>query len=552
MEKLNLQVEIKKKASSAILALLLSFATVCMTRVHFEGDIWGTVNVNYVSEFGISAILLGLFLFLIYLFLICFCEKYIKRFFEKTACSEKIEGEHPGKIILFWAVIIFLAWLPYYLSYYPGGVYSDTFASISYAMSGVLTNRHPFCYTALIWIFIKIGRLFGRSLTWSIGLFTAIQMLALECEFLYCIFWMLRHQINRGIRIIITLFWTFFPLIPLYAISVWKDTPFCMAVLFWMLFIVDLYLELCSGKYTAKTIAGFLAGGILVAFTRNNGSYIVALFVFLLVFVLWKKMRTDKHSRIVMLCSLLMLGGIFVIQGPGYKMLGIEKTETVENFGIPLQQIGAVVACDGDISEEQKECINHFIPYENVREHYSPMLADNLKWYGGLDGYYLSRHTGEFLRLWFQLLKQNPSIYVKSYMIATSGFWNIDIATGDAYVQVDVWNNEIGVVQKDYFSDWFGFSFRHFTDPRYYISSAWFFWIFLIAAWYIVQHYGWKSILLFLPQLGIWLTLMVATPIAVSLRYIAAAMFTLPFVILVPLLLERIQREQDFNEKQEI
>ncbi len=44
---------------------------------------------------------------------------------------------------------------------------------------------------------------------------------------------------------------------------------------------------------------------------------------------------------------------------------------------------------------------------------------------------------------------------------------------------------------------------------------------------------------LFIPQLGVWITLMIAVPVAVSLRYIAANMFTLPFIIIVPLLIYR-------------
>ena len=106
-----------------------------------------------------------------------------------------------------------------------------------------------------------------------------------------------------------------------------------------------------------------------------------------------------------------------------------------------------------------------------------------------------------------------------------------------------IWNESSGIVQKDYFSELFGFSFRHFTDPRRYISCAWFFWFFFVSAWFCMKHYGWKSIFPFTPQLGIWITIMIATPIAASLRYIAALMFTLPFVIIIPMLLERTKQE---------
>lgn len=420
-----------------------------------------------------------------------------------------------------------------------GGVYSDTLTSISYIRSDTLTNRHPICYTILIGLFMYIGELCGKDLTWSVGLFTITQMFILGCEFLYCISWMVKHRVNKSVRIATALFWIFFPLIPLYSISVWKDTPFCMAVLFWTPFIIDLYLEMLDISFRAKTIVGFLIGGILTAFTRNNGIYVVIFVVFVELILILKRMWIDKGNRCLGMCSAGMLFAILFIQGPVYDMLGISQTEGVENFGIPLQQIGAVVAYDGHITEEQKENINRFIPYENIKGHYSPMLADDLKWYAGLNGQYLEEHEDEFLRLWWELLWQNPSIYIKSYMMATAGFWNVDVSTGDAYVQTFIWNESSGIVQKDYFSELFGFSFRHFTDPRRYISCAWFFWFFFVSAWFCMKHYGWKSIFPFTPQLGIWITIMIATPIAASLRYIAALMFTLPFVIIIPMLLER-------------
>lgn len=405
--------------------------------------------------------------------------------------------------------------------------------------SGILTNRHPVCYTMVMGMFMHIGDMLNKDLTWSIGFFTAVQMLVLEIEFLYFVSWMLRQRVNRYVRIVSSLFIVFFPLIPLYAISVWKDTPFCMAVFFWMMFVVDLYLEALKGKIQVKTLVRFVIGVFLVAFTRNNGIYIVSLFVLVWVLLFFKKIRKEKKYLKVAGVEILTVIVIYLIQGPGYNIMGIAQTKTVENFGIPLQQIGAVVSYEGSITEEQKQVINKFIPYENIKEHYSPALVDNLKWYAGLNEQYMSEHIFEFLELWFSLLKQNPLIYVRAYLMETLGFWNVDVSTADGYVQNFIWGKGKSIEMHDYFLEWFGFSFQHFVNPRHTISCAWFFWAFFITAWFSMKHYGKKTVILFMPQLGTWMTLMIATPIAVSLRYIAANMFTLPFVVIVPILLVR-------------
>ena len=162
----------------------------------------------------------------------------------------------------------------------------------------------------------------GKDLNWSLGAFTAIQMLVLELEFIYFISWMLRNKIKDSIRIMFSLFFIFFPLIPLYAVSVWKDTPFCMAVLFWMMFVVSLYLEICDGKYNFKTFAGFLTGAFLTAFTRNNGIYIVAISVFVLILVLYKNDYVCKKiKRKVIYNSIVSVVIIFFIQGIVYDTL---------------------------------------------------------------------------------------------------------------------------------------------------------------------------------------------------------------------------------------
>lgn len=520
---------------NVFLSIVLSLCIVLTTRVQFS-NIWGTIEENYFTKFGMSAIVLFILTFCFILIGIHLTDAMIKNFFEKFSCQE--QEPNRKKIIGIWAMVIFIAWIPYYLSYYPGGIYSDTFFSIRYIMSDTLTNRHPFFYTLLIGLSMKLGTMLNKGLTWSIGFFTMMQMLILECEFLYFVSWMLCHKLNRFVRVGSSIFFVFFPLIPLYAVSVWKDTPFCMAVLFWMMSVVDLYFEIVNNKYNVRNLVRFSVGIILVAFTRNNGIYIVMLSVFVMLTIIICKSQKERLSYIIAGGGILITVIIYLIQGPGYSFAGIEQTETVENFGIPLQQIGAVVAYDGFITEEQRLEIDNFIPFDNIKEHYAPTLADELKWYAGLEEEYLSANPKDFLKLWLGLFRQNPSICLKAYLMSTVGFWNIDVATNDAYVQNFVWSNDLGVEMHDYFIEWFGFSFQHFANPRHMISCAWFFWIFFIMAWFSMKHYGNNTIFLFIPQLGIWITLMIATPIAVSLRYIAANMFTLPFAVIVPLLLE--------------
>lgn len=520
-----------------LLSAILSFVVVLITRVHFSGSASASAAENYFTKFGFSSIVLFIVLFVAFYFLIPFLDSKLYGCLQK-ARTEEGETNH-GKAIRFWSILIAVAWLPYYLSYYPGGIYSDTFTSISFHYAGIICNRHPIFYNALLGLAIRFGELFGQDLGWSMGFFLAVQMILMEVEIIWFLHWMLVHRIDRRIRVCIMAFMVFFPLIPLYAISIWKDTLFSMAFFLWFMFAVDLFLDLKQQRWNIKTLAGYVIGMFLVAFTRNNGMYVVAFAAVMFVILtctcslqLMKKLFTYG----VLLFSAML---IYFIQGYVYRHAGVIPTDIVEDIGIPIQQICSVVVYDGDITEAQKESINRFIPYENIEEYFRPCVVDSIKWYADMDWGYLELHKPEFWDLWKHLLLQNPQIYIEEYLLETLGFWNVDVSGSNGYVMTEVWSNDYGVAQNDYFEKLFGFSFQHFVNPRHYISCAWFFWVFLIGMVFIMKHYKWTDCVMFMPQMGVWLTLMVATPLAISLRYVSPLLFTLPFAVIVPVLLEQ-------------
>ena len=157
------------------LAAVLSLGTTIMTRVRYTG-LGGPKEDNFVARFGVSSIVLFCLLFVVFLFAIHYTNEPMKTILARIALKEQ-RRQSRKRIIGIWAVVIVLAWIPYYLSYYPGGIFADTLGSIRYALAGDLTNRHPFFYTVLIGLSIKAANLFHRDLTWAIGFFTAVQML---------------------------------------------------------------------------------------------------------------------------------------------------------------------------------------------------------------------------------------------------------------------------------------------------------------------------------------------------------------------------------------
>ena len=136
-----------KKADpvSAALACWIALCTTAATRVNITGGSGGKNGENYVSAFGWKAVLLFLCVFTLGILLLPRVSMALRAGLCRVSAADggdrTVYWRRWGRR---WAVINILAWLPYYLSYYPGGIYVDTFASVIYYYEGRLSNRHPF------------------------------------------------------------------------------------------------------------------------------------------------------------------------------------------------------------------------------------------------------------------------------------------------------------------------------------------------------------------------------------------------------------------------
>ena len=74
-------------------------------------------------------------------------------------------------LVIATIVLIFLAYLPFFLRYYPGIVTSDSYSQIE-QMIGILEpeDHHPITHTAIIGIFANIGLKMFNNIVYSLCL----------------------------------------------------------------------------------------------------------------------------------------------------------------------------------------------------------------------------------------------------------------------------------------------------------------------------------------------------------------------------------------------
>lgn len=527
----------------------------------YSGDIFGSTELNYIRDFAAEDIVIwlaaGALIFMLAL-LLGLAYIYAGNNFKNRAGWEKPAvtalfrrrgrgalREGAGELscaraFLFCFGVLLLLWLPYLLTYMPGAVFADGFASIKQVLNGTFSNHHPILYTFFVGVCIRIGELLvPGSINAGIAVYTAVQTAIMAAVMAYSIVWLYKKGIRAAYCAACLLFIALFPLFPYYAVATWKDTLFSLALYLYALCHADIMLSRGECLSGVKGAANYLILTFFVCFLRNNGIY-VCLFSLVLLAILYHRVIKKNLWRFL-LCAGALLALTLVIQGPVYSALGL-STEFAESVSVPNQQIFAVFSDDeGVYTQEEADFISNIWDIDEIKEKYTPSLADTPKAYmSRFDREFLERHKAEYFKVWIGLAAKNPKIIINAWLLDTMSFWSPSKGGPEAYVQLGVWPNDYKVEQIDVFKSIFGWSFGDIVQPRSYMSIGLPFWLFILffaVSAVCSQEKKWiRRILPALPALAVWLTVMIASPIAVSLRYAYIFVLLLPFLPAVPCL----------------
>lgn len=535
-----------------LLSLVVAFFFVADRHVVMQDNLFGTQDKNYLKPFAAPDILLWIaFAVGIYLLIMILSFVYRCKGHYLVTPGKVLQKPKPLFLIVFFAFLV--AWMPYVLSFFPGAVYADGFNSIWQGMSGTYNNHHPILFTLWVKACVMVGQAFWGSLTAGIVVYTITQTLIMAAVMAYFIVWMRQHGVHGLYCLVAAVFIAFFPLFPFYAIALWKDTYFSLAVFLFVLYHIDVVWSRLANICTGRGLFRYFVQAFFVCFLRNNGIYLVA-FSFLVLLLLYRKAGLHVLKNYIV-STLIFLVAVYVVQGPVFSSL-IQPTEKVESLGIPNQQIFAVFASeDGVYDEEDAAFISQIWDVEEMKEKYTPCLADTPKWYmDRFDEEYLDAHIGEYLAFWLRLGLKNPKIYIRAWLMETLCFWSPRYDGYAAYIQFGVWENDYGIEQNDLFDAVFGWSFYEKTYPHHPISAGLFFWIGMlsaaVASCSVPKQNRLKAVLPVMPMLALWLTIMIATPIASSLRYAYSFVLFTPLTVAYPALMQVICiRNQDIKVK---
>lgn len=120
-------------------------------------------------------------------------------------------------------ILIFMAWLPFFLAFYPGNLSPDSYSSIQQAINQINSTAHPVLFTLLVKLCVQTGLLFFGNMNAGVAVFSVVQMLILDGILTYTVKWLQKHQVPRWLLMLSVAYFALNPLIVRFSFIPMKD-----------------------------------------------------------------------------------------------------------------------------------------------------------------------------------------------------------------------------------------------------------------------------------------------------------------------------------------
>lgn len=460
--------------------------------------------------------------------------------FTLSKCNSKINKKWVIFLISFVALL--LAWLPYFLGFFPGALSYDSIKELSIVINNFtsVSDHHPVIHMLFIALPYNIGlKIFG-NITAAVALSTIFQMVSMSAIFSSFIVFLHKRRVNDYLLLLVLLYFAFVPMHGFYSIVMWKDVIFGGSLLLLTMESIKIIEKEKDNKLNFKNMISFILVSILCVFFRNNAIYMY--FIFALVsFVIFR-----KYFKVFAISFCIVFGTYIIVKGPIFNYLNVAKSASAEYIGMPLQQIGRMAFKHVEFTKDEKELIDKLIPVEIMSNSYKPNVSDGIKFNKNYNSKAFDENKLEYLKLYLKLVYKHPDVALEAYTISTLGYW---------YPNLKYWSTIKDILKNEYNLE---------TKPKLplnvqkaiiklesrnlpILNMEWsiglVFWVILIFAMMSIRKNKLYGIYPFIPIIGIWITMMIASPVFGEFRYVYGAYTCLPLLMLCPYLLNKFKNK---------
>ena len=328
-----------------------------------------------------------------------------------------------------------IAWIPYYILFFPGTANVDTVVQLmqSFEIPSYInkittihppetyyTNHHPFATTMLFELFFKLGLNVFGDINIGVAIYVFLHMLFLAAVFTVALQYLRHIGITKKRLLFIQLVIMFLPIFPMYAICMVKDTLFSAFLLLLMIMMYE--VARTNGECFKKWWFDlFLAlDCALIMLTKNYGMYIIII-VAVVYAIVYRKYILQVLVSFVPIILVYQFLWVSVLL-PLWNVAPVGKQEALS---VPFQQTARYVSEYGEeVTEEEKEAINGVLPYDKLKKLYEPMLSDWVKEKFNQDA--SSEDMSRYFNAWWKMFLKHPDVYIESILNNTYEYWYID------------------------------------------------------------------------------------------------------------------------------
>ena len=366
-----------------------------------------------------------------------------------TAASGGGAFRFSWKRYLLAAGLVVLCWLPYYILFFPGLGNPDTSMQIAWylhyptewlqysAVRGpevYATNHHPYFTTLLYGAFAKIGLLLDGNIFYGVALYCLCQMLVMALVLTGVWFYLRRLGLPGRSCKVGLVFTALFPLCPLYAITMLKDTLFGLVCLTFSILLFEV-ARTRGERLKHNWFCGLLIlNGLLVALTKNQGVYFVAAAaVFCLIFC-----RRRLRAAVSLVLPVVLFQFVWLqVLLPTWNVAPGGRQEVL---GPLFQQTARyVVMYPEDVTGEEADAIRAVIDYDHLAELYVPTLSDDVKFTYNQDA--TEEELSAYFQAWARMLRRHPDAYLQALLNNVYGSFYLGHQTALSYTDFD--NREV-------------------------------------------------------------------------------------------------------------
>jgi hypothetical protein len=233
------------------------------------------------------------------------------------------------------------------------------------------------------------------------------------------------------------------PVMGTMTITLWKDIPYGMSVLWLTLLILRIIVShgewLKSSRWNVVLLGVAL---ICVALFRHNGP-LVSLGTLAILGIVYRHWR--RQIFLVFLVAAALYGAV---RGPLYSIAGVRGIQNFVLYAVPVHQVAAVIAAGTSLTSEEQAILDKLFPLDKWGSAYHCTSINPIIWDShDFKGWLLSDndYTAAFRHVWLSLILRNPLAVIQHQLCAGALVWLVPPLTYLYTIEREIPQNELGL-----------------------------------------------------------------------------------------------------------